>query len=62
MTDNVIYTKEQMETLHQIDREMEEFIDRWKKAAHREDDGPLGVAYRIAKEAHKTQFRATGEP
>ena len=62
MTDDVIYTEEQMDTLHQVDREMEEFIAHWKKAAHREDDGSLGAAYRIAKEAHKTQFRATGEP
>lgn len=61
MTD-IVYTKEQEERLAQLDRDMEAFLEAWKKAAHREDAGILTAAYNLAKHAHRSQFRANGEP
>ncbi len=58
----IVYTKDQLATLTAVDEDLEGFIEDWKKLAHREDAGPLPAAYAMAREAHRTQFRATGEP
>ncbi len=58
----IVYSKEQEETLAQVDKDMERFLENWKKSAHREDGGALPVAYELARNAHRSQFRATGEP
>ncbi|NLB27585.1 MAG: bifunctional (p)ppGpp synthetase/guanosine-3',5'-bis(diphosphate) 3'-pyrophosphohydrolase, partial [Clostridiaceae bacterium] len=41
---------------------MDRFIESWKRAAHQDDASLLAAAYNLSKEAHKDQFRATGEP
>lgn len=62
MTDPVVYTEEQLETMARTDAEMDGFVRTWKKAAHRDDASLLATAYKLSKDAHKSQFRATGEP
>lgn len=62
MTDPVLYTEEQLESLARTDAEMQGLIDAWKKAAHKDEADLITRAYLMAKEAHKAQFRATGEP
>lgn len=62
MSEPVAYTEEQLETLAQTDAEMDGLIEAWKKSAHREDASLLADAYKLSKQAHQNQFRATGEP
>ena len=62
MTQEVAYTAEQLETLAKTDAAMDQFISIWKKAAHNDDASLLAAAYKLAKDAHESQFRATGEP
>lgn len=56
------YTKEQRERLVQADEEARQLIEEWKKLAHKDEAPLIEKAYRIAREAHMNQFRATGEP
>ncbi len=62
MTGPLVYNQEQVETLAKTDAEMDRFIEGWKRAAHQDDASLLAAAYKLAKEAHGSQFRATGEP
>ena len=62
MIDPVVYTAEQVEILAKTDAEMDRFIEGWKRAAHQDDASLLEAAYKLSKEAHRGQFRATGEP
>ena len=58
----VLYTKEQSERLEQADEEARQLIEEWKKLAHKDEAPLIEKAYKIAREAHYNQFRATGEP
>ncbi len=62
MMEPVVYTAVQVEILAKTDAEMDRFIESWKRAAHQDDASLLAAAYNLSKEAHKDQFRATGEP
>ncbi len=44
------------------DLEIAKIIERWKKYSNQEDASKLEKAYEFAKEAHKEQKRASGEP
>jgi guanosine-3',5'-bis(diphosphate) 3'-pyrophosphohydrolase len=62
MTEDVVYTPEQEATLERTDIEFCQLVAAWKAAAHKDDASIIERAYAMAKDAHRNQFRATGEP
>ncbi|MGI6158017.1 MAG: RelA/SpoT family protein, partial [Saccharofermentanales bacterium] len=55
-------TPEQEATLERTDIEFCQLVAAWKAAAHKDDASIIERAYAMAKDAHRNQFRATGEP